>query len=78
LAAHLSDLAWDDGQVREPSAITVRAEGTRFNVALNDRDAKASLYVTADTLDEALEALEAALKRPGADWRPWKAGTKRK
>jgi len=71
---HLSHEYWDDGKPRSPSTLTVRCESGRINMALNDREAKSSLYVTADDVTAALKALEKALSSPGADWRKWSGG----
>lgn len=75
---HLADTTWEGGGTRETSTMVLRVEGGRFNVALNDREAKASMYVTADTVEEAIQAIEAMLQTDNADFRPWKGGTKRK
>lgn len=77
LLEHMSDESWEDGSARETSTLTLKVEAGRWNVALNDRCAKASGYVTADTMEGALEALETALEECRVDWRPW-GGRKRK
>lgn len=78
LYEHMADTTWEGGGSRETSTVVVRIEAGRFNVCLNDREAKASLYVTSDTVEEGLQALEAMLASDNADFRPWKGGSKRK
>lgn len=64
----------DDGESRELSMMLVLVEDGRFKVALQDREEGRSLWVTADTLDGALEALETALQDGRGDWRQMKQG----
>lgn len=77
LAAHLADEFWDDGTGREPSTLTIRCEDGRINAALNDREERSSLYVTADSIPLACKALEKQLGLSNADWRRW-SGDKKK
>lgn len=77
LVQHLSDVLWDDGKPRTPSTLTVFVEDGRVKLALNDREASASLYVAGDSLKQALGSLEKALGGPGRpDWRAWKGKRK--
>lgn len=69
---------WDDGTPRLPSAISLFIEDGRWKAAINDKDLRASLYVTADTLVGALKALESALASPSPDWRGWNKGKGKK
>jgi len=71
LTSYLTDTKWDDGAVREVAGLAFRVEHGRWNLALNDKDTRRSAYVTASTMDEALGAMERALARSTADWRPW-------
>lgn len=75
---HLAHTEWEDGGARETSTVVIRIEDGRFNMALNDREQKASAYVTADTIADGMAALEKGLKAGTTDWRPWKGGKKRK
>ena len=77
LSAHLADDRWEDGKDREVSTIVYKVEDGHIVAALNDREARASLYRTGDTLEAATKALEKALGASGADWRPW-GGNKKK
>lgn len=77
LGEHLADTKWDDGSPREVSTVTVKVEGGRFNLSLNDREERSSAYVTADTLHEGLRLLDEGILSGRLDWRPW-GGRKKK
>lgn len=68
---------WDGGGKRTTSTLSISVQDDRVVVALNDRDLKRSVYLSADTLDGALDALEADLVKDQAEWRSW-AGNKKK
>jgi len=78
IMAFLTDVAYDDGTPRELSTISLFVEDGMFKAALNDKDMRRSLYVTAESMLGALGALEATLLRGGGDWRPWNKATKKK
>lgn len=78
LLMYLSDTKWDDGSAREPSTITLFIESGTFKAALNDRDGKRSMYVSAGSLRAVLDALEANVSEDRGDWRSWNARTKKK
>jgi hypothetical protein len=67
-----------DGVARATSSISLFADGGRWKASLADKDAEASLYVTADSVDGLLDALEEAAKDPDADWRVWRSVQKKK
>lgn len=73
---YLTTCRWDDGTPRERSTITLFVEEGKVKAALNDREMKRSLYVSSDTLEDVLGALEEGLADEGADWRVWKTGKK--
>jgi len=77
LSAHMADDRWDDGKDREVSTLVFKVEDGLIVGALNDREARASLYRTAETMEGASKALEKALGDGKADWRPW-GGKKKK
>lgn len=79
LVEYLTSEKYDDGLVRERSALSMFCEDGMIKLALNDRDVGASLYCSSTTFGGALEALEGMLQRgPDAGWRVWKKSTKRK
>lgn len=75
---HLSSGIYDDGSSRETSTLSVFVDGGTLKAALNDRQERRSLYVTAHGLRELLDALEVKLEGSDGDWRMWKGGSKRK
>lgn len=77
IVTYLTDTTWDDGSNREVSALTVSIRDGSMCLALNDKDAKQSLYTQAETLREALKLMEGALKDGSGVWRPWKMGKKK-
>ncbi len=78
LVEHLGTQKYEDGSSRETSTLSVFTEDGGLRVALNDRDNRRSLYVSADSLEGCLKALEAMLADDRAAWRAWKTGGKKK
>lgn len=60
---------WGDGSARERSTLLVLWEEGVWKVCLNDRACGRSLWASGATCNDALEALEARLTDPAADWR---------
>ncbi len=59
----------DEGKPRKTATLTIVAEDGLFKGGLRDRDANASVWRSAKTLNGLLEALESALASGEADWR---------
>lgn len=59
----------DDGKERLTSMLCVFVEGGLVKVALQDRQEAQSLWVTSQSIPEALDALEARLQAGDGDWR---------
>lgn len=74
LVAYLTDDAWEDGKARETSAISFTIKDGVFQLAINDKALKQSLYTTAATMTEALKLAEGALRDGTGQWRSWKRG----
>lgn len=72
LVEYLADTTFDGGELRTTSTLTIFFEGGLIKIALNDRDAGASLYRSGASIQDALLALQKALGTPDADWRPWR------
>lgn len=72
--SYLSESTWDDGKPRETSALSFTWKDSSWQVALNDKALKQSLYSTASTQKQALKLLEEALATGVGAWRPWKRG----
>jgi len=66
---------WPDQTPREPGTITLFIEGHRWKAGVNDRDGEFSAYLSAETFQGLLEALERGLDQDKLDWRPWKKST---
>lgn len=67
---HLTASVWDDGSPRERSSLTVFADAGVWKVALNNRDAGLTAFVTAETVEACLEDLEEGLFASTLPWRP--------
>lgn len=65
----LTDTQWDDGKPRETGTMLLFVQEGRYKVALNDRDADASAFVSGRTLTELLLAVEEAITDPTVEWR---------
>jgi hypothetical protein len=78
LVEYLTLASYPDGSERMVSTLLILAECGRIKVCLSDRDQSRSLWVTADTLEDALGQLEEDLQLGTADWRRSGGGTKRK
>lgn len=78
LIDYLTNTRYDDGAVREVSTLNIFIQDGVFKVAVNDRDAEASLYASGETLQLALAAAESRLNANVADWRFWKSAKAKK
>lgn len=70
-----------DGSSRQVATLIVFADAGAIKVCLSDRQTGRSLWATADTLDDALGALDEAIQAGTADWRVsggWKGAASRK
>lgn len=65
----LWDLAYDDGSQRRPGSLVLFRDALRLKACLSDKDADLVCFVTADTPDAILEALEVGLRDDTLDWR---------
>lgn len=73
---YLCTQQYDDGSPRERSALSLFCEDGMLKLALNDKAEGRSLYVSAESLEDALELLERALHATNAPWRLWPKGRK--
>lgn len=69
LTAHLTVSAWEDGEERVTSSVTLFMGQQMLQAALNDRDGGLVAFVTGTSLDGLLDALETGLQRGSLDWR---------
>jgi len=72
LVEYLTSSRYEDKTPRTTSTLTLFVDAGVLKMALNDRDANASLYVTGEALSDCLEALEKQLNEQKPDWRQWK------
>jgi hypothetical protein len=78
LCEYLASDAWDDGKPREQSTVSIKCQDGRVLAVLNDLEMRRSLYVSAETVEGALKALEKHLGSSLADWRAWKGPARKK
>lgn len=65
----LWDLQFDDGSQRTPGSLVIFRDALRIKACLSDKDADLVTFVTADSPDGLLEALERGLSEDILDWR---------
>jgi len=63
----------DDGSERTTSMLCVFYEAGIYKIALQDRQEGQSLWVSSQSIPEALDALESILQSGDGDWRPMRA-----
>jgi len=69
LWSHLTQVAWEDGQVRETSNLLVFCQDGMLKAMLRDREHGLCFWTAAGSLGKLFEALEAGLCDPQAEWR---------
>lgn len=74
VSAYLTDEKWEDGKSREVSGLAFTIRGGVWQVALNDKALKTSMYTCGSCMADCLKGLEAALLDGTGEWRPWKRG----
>lgn len=66
---YLTALVYPDGGRRQSSTLLLCCEDGCVKACLNDRDQSRSLWVSGESLETALEALQRALESGTASWR---------
>lgn len=69
LLAFLSSPCWPDGSKRELGSLSIAVTAGRWSVRVKDPNGKRYAYLTGQTIDEALEAVEKGLGSDQMDWR---------
>jgi len=69
LAAHLTQVCWDDGEVRQTSTLSIFTGDGCFKACLRDREQSLCLWIAAKTFADLPKVLEAALVDPNTVWR---------
>jgi hypothetical protein len=65
----LTETVWDDGKPRKPGNFLLFTDGGRWKACVHDKDARTAAFVTADSVDGLLRALEDGLSEGTLDWR---------
>lgn len=68
---------WDDGTPRQRGTLLVLCDGGIVKLWLNDRALKRAAWVSGDSLEAAMEALDHGIAEDNLPWRP-QEDTKRK
>jgi len=71
LDAYMTDGFWDDGKPRDVCSLTIRLSKAGAMVSLNDPENEQSITTNAQSVEAALEALEAYLATGNPSWRAW-------
>jgi hypothetical protein len=69
LCSVLFDRAYQDGTKRTTSTLLLFADGHTLKGCLKDRDSEETAWVSAETLEGLLDALEVGLQESRLDWR---------
>lgn len=77
LLEYLSETQYDDGSPRQTATLTVFVETGVVKLCLNDRDLGRTAWVTSDSLENAIAAMEGRLADGSADWRSTSGGGRR-
>jgi len=68
----IADDRWDDGTVRMPGTVTVLVDQGWIKAAVSDKEARATAFVTSDSLEGLLRAIDRGLQEEALEWRGWK------
>jgi hypothetical protein len=69
LFSYLTDELWDDGSSRERSTMMTFADGVQWKVWFNDRAMGRTCWMTGETIEAALIALDQALADDSVSWK---------
>lgn len=71
---YLSCDRWEDGKARQTSTLQLFGDRGSVKAALKDREAGSICFLSGRNVEEALEALEGALRAGTAEWKEdkWK------
>lgn len=72
LDAMLTDAFWDDGSQRDTCSLTVRIGTGSAMLSLNDQENEQSITTNGESVEDALDRLEAYLSVGNPTWRAWK------
>ena len=66
---HLAEQEWEDGKKRVTSTLLLFCEAGMWKARLNDRSAKISAWVSGESWEALLEAIERGLAAESLEWR---------
>lgn len=66
---HLTEQVWEDGKRRMTSTLLIFCEGGMWKARLNDRAVKISAWVSGESWEALLEAIERGLAAESLEWR---------
>ena len=66
---HLTQLKWEDGSPRVPSSLLVFQQDGSLKAMLRDKSAGLCFWAAARTWEGLLQAVEAGIQDPAAEWR---------
>lgn len=69
LVEFLGSCSWPDGQERRPGTLLIFLDEGRLKACLSDRAQGLVLFTTGDSVTGLIDAVEASLCDPRADWR---------
>lgn len=69
LYAHLTQSKWPDGEARQPSSLSLWADGPVVKCVLKDKNFGVCLWCACPTFNGLFGVIEALLCDPGAEWR---------
>lgn len=79
MAEHLTSGTFPDGTERQGSTLLIFCEDGFWKAMINDREAGMTLWTTAESFYDLLQAVEERLQDPKAEWRrPRPQGSKRR
>lgn len=67
---------WEVGIARSTGTVMIFVEGSAWKLWVHDRDSLNGAFLSAGTLEDALERLNAGLESGSLDWRPDRKGKK--
>lgn len=73
LLTHIVATTWPDGSERQGSSLTLFVDEGALKACLNDKGNDLVAFVSAESLEGLLGALEAGLREDKLDWRPSRA-----
>jgi hypothetical protein len=71
LLEFLTATSWAPGEPRRPGTLTLFTDDGQWKASLNDKDGDRTAFVTGDSPEGVLVALEKGLQEDSLSWRSW-------